>query len=94
MKPWLRFTLGFWLVVALIVWNGFFDILVTRGEKQYLLGQARHELGIGPAVSIDGVMTPTIHDAARKASVWGVLVFVAGVGSAIHVRRLSARNGA
>jgi len=89
---WLRFATGFWLAVAFLVWNGFFDILVTRGEKQYLLNQARHELGAGPATSMDEVMAETIHDAAVKASLWGVIVFVSGLGASAYVRRLTRRE--
>lgn len=69
-----------WLFVSFVVWNGFFDILVTRGEKQYLLTQARHELGVGPKVTIDEIMTRTIHDAVRVASLWAAFVFAAGLG--------------
>lgn len=69
-----------WLLVSFVVWNGFFDILVTRGEKQYLLTQARHELGVGPRVTIDEIMTRTIHDAVRVASLWALFVFVTGLG--------------
>jgi hypothetical protein len=76
-----------WALVSFVVWNGFFDILVTRGEKQYLLSQARHELGVGPRTTIDEVMTRTIHDAVRVASLWALFVFVAGLGvTAVAVR--------
>ena len=33
------------LTTAFLVWNGIFGLLVSRGEKQYLLDQARHERG-------------------------------------------------
>jgi hypothetical protein len=89
MERRLRLALGFWLAVAGVVWNGFFDILVTRGEKQYLLVQARHELGAGPPASMDDVMSVTIHDAARTATVWALLVFAAGAGCTVYVRRVT-----
>jgi hypothetical protein len=90
---WLAFATGFWLAVAFLVWNGFFDILVTRGEKQYLLNQARHEIGLGPATTMDEVMSETIRDAAVKATIWGVIVFASGVGGSACVRRLARRDG-
>jgi hypothetical protein len=83
----LRLAVPFWLAMALAVWNGFFDVLVTRGEKQYLLGQARHEAGTGPPVSMDAIMTETIHDAAFKASLWAAVIVVAGLGGAVLVLR-------
>jgi hypothetical protein len=72
-------TLLIWFGVSFAVWNGFFDILITRGEQYYLLSQARHELGIGPKPTIDEVMSRTIRGAARVATIWAVIVFVAGV---------------
>ena len=89
---WLAFATGFWLAVAFLVWNGFFDVLVTRGEKQYLLDQARYEAGLGPASSMDAIMSETIRDAAVKATVWGVIVFASGLGGSVCVRRLSRRE--
>jgi hypothetical protein len=93
MPRWLAFAAAFWLAVAFLVWNGFFDVLVTRGEKQYLLNQARHEAGTGPAASMDGVMSLTIRDAAVTASLWAGLVFACGVGGSACVRRLARREG-
>jgi hypothetical protein len=92
MPRWLRFALAFWLVLAFVIWNGFFDVFVSRGEKQYLLGQARHELGIGPEVTMDEVMTTTIRDAVRKSSIWGVVILLAGVGGSAWVRRITLRE--
>jgi hypothetical protein len=83
----LGWFLLFWLGVSFAVWNGFFDILVTRGEKQYFLSQARHELGLGPRTTVHEVMTRTIHDAVRIASIWALIVFASGVGSVLVARR-------
>jgi hypothetical protein len=91
-RAWVTFAVGFWLAAGFVVFNGFFDVFVSRGEKQYLLGQARHELGVGPAVTMDQVMTATIHDALLKAGLWGVLVFGAGVGASCCVRFLTLRE--
>lgn len=77
----------FWLLVSFAVWNGFFDILVTRGEKQYFLSQARYELGVGPRITIHEVMSRTIHDAVRIASIWAGVVFTAGLVATILFAR-------
>lgn len=90
---WLAFATAFWLAVAVLVWNGFFDVFVTRGEKQYLLDQARHEAGVGPAPSMDGIMSATIRDAAVKAGLWGVIVFACGLGGSACVHRLARGGG-
>jgi hypothetical protein len=84
----------FWLVVSFVIWNGFFDILITRGEKQYLLSQARAELGLEPPRTIDEVMGRTIADARRVASIWAILVFVSGITSTLVAgRRPKSRGG-
>ena len=65
---------------AFLVWNGVFGLLVSRGEKQYLLDQARHEAGLGPEASLPYRMDTTIRGGVREASRWAVVVF--GLGAA------------
>lgn len=60
---------------ALLVWNGVFDLHVSRGEKQYLIEEARHRLGEHPAPSLSGIMAETVRDGARQATWWAVVVF-------------------
>lgn len=66
------------LGTAFLVWNGIFGLMVSRGEKQYLLDQARHELGMGPLASLPARMEATIADGAREATRWAVVVLVLG----------------
>ena len=80
---------GLCLFTAFLVWNGIFGLLVSRGEKQYLLDQARHELGLGPVASLPARMDGTIHDGVRQATRWAVVVFVLG---ATAVRVASRRR--
>lgn len=77
-----------WVIVAAVVWNGVFDILVTRGVKEYLYRQADHELGYGPSVSMRQIMDETVRDAAISASLWALLVGGAGVITVYAVRRV------
>ena len=37
-----RVAAGLWLVLAVVVWNGVYDLLLTRGIKDYLLRDALH----------------------------------------------------
>jgi len=76
-----------WLGVGAVVGHGFFDVLVTRGEKHYLLSQARAELGLAEPVTLDGVMRRTIRDALKVAVIWGGLVAGAGIVSALVLER-------
>ena len=89
-----RAVVALWLLVGAVVWSGIFDILVIRGEKQYLLDQARHELGLRPRASLDAVMRRTVHDAAGTASAWAGFVVAAGLGTAAGVRRGTRRKHA
>ena len=83
---WLQAVL-FWAALGLVVGHGFFDVLVTRGEKQVLLDEARHDAGRGGPLDIDRVMRETIHDALRAGAIWSALVFGAGMGFTAYARR-------
>ncbi|MCL4812960.1 MAG: hypothetical protein KJ061_10765 [Vicinamibacteraceae bacterium] len=87
MRRWL-WALVVWGALSAAVWNGFFDVLVNRGEKGYLLAQARAELGLGPRVTMGEVMATTVEDAARVSTRWAVIVLAAGlVATGITARR-------
>lgn len=60
---------------AFLVWNGVFDLHVSRGEKQYLIEEARHRLGERPPPSMSGIMADTVRDGARQATWWAAVVF-------------------
>jgi hypothetical protein len=83
---WLRAVL-FWAALGLVVGHGFFDVLITRGEKQVLLDEARHDAGRGGPLDIDLVMRQTIHEALRAGAIWSALVFGAGMGFTAYARR-------
>ena len=82
-----RWLLLLWAVVGLAVWSGFFDILLTRGMKEYFMRAALYELGRGPAASMEAIMRQTQHDAAIIASEWAVLVTAAGWATVWAARR-------
>lgn len=84
-SPVVRRALVFWLAVAVVVFNGIFDLLVERGGKEYLIGQALHELGRGPKVTLHEVMRTAIARGARTAAIWAALLFLAGAGTTLAV---------
>lgn len=67
-----------WVVMAVAVWNGFYDLLITRGAKEYLMRSAEARLGEGPVPSMAVIMAQTSHDAAITASIWAGVVLAAG----------------
>ncbi len=66
------------LFVAGAVWLGMFDVLISRGVKEYLFRAAEHELGRGPAVTIPEIMDRARREAALESTLWAL--FVAGAG--------------
>ena len=45
-----------WIIAGAAIWNGFFDLYVSRGEREYLQKRAEFELGLGAEPSIAAVM--------------------------------------
>jgi hypothetical protein len=85
----LRWLVIGWVGVAAAVWLGFYDILLTRGTKEYFMREAMARAGDGPPASLDGIMAQTSHDAAITASVWAALVLAAGWATIWMARRRS-----
>jgi hypothetical protein len=52
-------------VTVVFIWNLVFDLWIGQVERQYLWENARHELNLGPAVSLKAMM-----DEGRAAGVW------------------------
>ena len=73
-----RWLLVLWLLAGVAVWSGFFDILTTRGEKEFLMQRAEFELGRRPEPSLEAIMRQTQHDAAIISTEWAAFVIAAG----------------
>jgi hypothetical protein len=82
-----RWALGVWLVMAVVVWNGLYDLRITLGVRDHLLKQALHEAGRGPAVTIAEDMAATVKDAVLVASVWAAIILAAGLSTVMMVSR-------
>lgn len=67
-----------WLLVGAAVWNGFFDLYVSRGAREYLQKQAEYSLGAGPAPSMSAVMAEAIRAGRLSATLWAAVVTGAG----------------
>jgi hypothetical protein len=73
-----RVAAGLWLLVGVVVWNGFFDLYVSRGATEYLRRQAEFELGRGPEPSMAQVMREASRDGAEAAALWAALIVAGG----------------
>jgi hypothetical protein len=82
-----RIVVWIWLIVAAVVWNGVYDVLLTRSAKDYLLRAALHESGRGPAVTISHAMYVAVRDAIWISTLWAGLILLAGLITLQVLRR-------
>jgi hypothetical protein len=73
---------GLPLLCGVLVWNGIYELHVSRGEKQYLLEHARSATGRGEAPSMQAIMGETVRAGARQASWWALVAAGLGMGAA------------
>ena len=82
-----RLAVALWLAMAVVVWNGLYDLRITLGVRDYLMKQALHDAGRGPAVTIAEAMAATRKDAVMVASLWAAILLAAGLGTIRLLRR-------
>ena len=82
-----RWAIGFWIVMAVVVWNGLYDLRITLGVRDHLMKQALHEAGRGPAVTITEDMDATVKDAVLVASLWAGIILAAGLATVLMLSR-------
>jgi hypothetical protein len=73
-----RVAAGLWMVVAVIVWNLVYDLMITRGVQEFMFRAALHEAGRGPHVTMAGVMDANVYDAIWVSTLFASLVALAG----------------
>jgi hypothetical protein len=73
-----RVLAGLWLLAGIAIWNGFVDIYVSRGAREYGQKQAEADLGLGPKVSMTEVMANATHDGVVAGSLWAIGIVVCG----------------
>lgn len=67
-----------WLGMGVAVWNGVFDLYVSRGAREYGQKAAEADLGLGPHVTMAGVMAGATHDGLVAATLWAVAIVACG----------------
>ena len=85
-----RLGVVLWLVLGAAVWNGFFDLYVSRGAREYGQLRVEHEVGRAPEPDMKEVMGRAQRDGVIGASLWSVLIVGAGLGTLFY-RRKTAR---
>jgi hypothetical protein len=79
-----------WVIVGAAIWNGFFDLYVSRGEREYLQKRAEFDLGIGPEPSMAAVMGEARYLGVIAATSWAALV--TGLGLVTVLARPAGRH--
>ena len=74
-----RIAVTIWVIAAVVVWNGVYDLLMTRGIKDYLLRQALHQAGKGPDVSMTALIDLAITEATWVSTLWASVILLAGL---------------
>jgi hypothetical protein len=74
-----RIATAIWLVLAVIVGNTVYDLLVTRGLKEFKFRVAQHDAGQGPEASLADLMAVTVYDATWIGLFFGSIVLLAGI---------------
>jgi hypothetical protein len=86
-----RIAVAVWIVLAVALWNGIFEMMVVRGVKEYLFRAAQHEAGRRPFTPIADVMDPAIFQATWVATLWTSIVLFAAF---VTIRAFTPRGGA
>jgi hypothetical protein len=84
-----RLAAAVWVVIAIVAWNGVYDILLTRGIKDYLLRNALHLAGRGPTVSMTDRMDAAVAEAFWLATLAASILLLAGLWT---IRLLARRS--
>ncbi len=74
-----RLAVALWLVLAVALWNGIFEMMVVRGVKEYLFRAALFDAGRGPLTPIAQVMDPAIYHATWVATLWSSVIMLAAM---------------
>lgn len=68
-----------WVVVAVIVWNGVYDLVLVRGIKETLFRTALFDAGRAPAPDLRRLMDVAVFNAAWISTVWASALLLAGL---------------
>jgi hypothetical protein len=71
-----QLAVAIWIVVPVIIGNTIYDLLLTRGLKEFKFRVAQHDAGQGPEASLSALMAVTAYDAtwiaccSARSSCW------------------------
>jgi hypothetical protein len=74
-----RFAVGIWLVLAAVVGNGVYDVLMALGVKEYLFRHAMNDAGKGALVPLADFMEANVRSAAWAGTLCASVILLAGM---------------
>jgi hypothetical protein len=74
-----RIAVSFWVILAVVAWNGLYDLLLARSTETYLFRQAMHLSGQGPVIDLSSAMDLAVRDAIWVATLWANILLLAGL---------------
>jgi hypothetical protein len=75
-----------WVLLAIFIGNGIYDVLVARGIKEVLYQQALHEASAGGIVPLAAMMRTTVHHATAVGLLWAGMILAVGIATLRLVR--------
>jgi len=85
-----RLAVMLWLILAVLVWNGLYDLLLARSTQNYLFKQAIHLAGLGPGVDLTDAMDVAVRDAIWISTLWASVLVLAGMMTVRLLRKPAA----
>ena len=82
-----RIAAALWLLLGVAVWNGFYDLYVSRGAREYGQLRVEAELGRGAEPDMTHVMARARRDGVLGATAWATVIVLAGWGTIALARR-------
>lgn len=67
-----------WLVLGVAIWNGFYDLYVSRGAREYGQLRVEAERDRTPEPDMMSIMRHAKRDGFQAASIWAALVVAGG----------------
>ena len=71
----------FWLVLGVAIWNGFYDLYVSRGAREYGQLRVEAERDRAPEPDMMAIMARAKRDGLQAASIWAALVVAGGLAT-------------
>jgi hypothetical protein len=74
-----RLAVACWLAVAVVVWNGLYDLLLAKSTETYLFRVAVHRAGLGPPVDLTASLDDAVFHAIWLSTMWAGLLLLSGL---------------